>query len=244
MVAIFMRRSTASLVERMKGHETMRTPLLIAAAVASLMPTPNAEACGGYGDFLPTPSVMVVSSHAARANPSAGFRQRSFVVFGQDAEAAQLSWRRLAVHSYDSTEIAAMKRLESPVELTIVGETGTRVVKTSRQVALRGSWQFEGAKLAVEIDGGVHDRQFAIVGAGESTSWIGLQTDDTGAKQRVPGTDATTRLVTAASGPATVISVGGFEKRRVPGYATGAIEWGGEKFVLIENRGTVTPVRI
>ena len=223
----------------------MRTPLLIAVAVASLMPTPNAEACGGYGDFLPMPSVMVVSSHAARTNPSDGWRQRSFVVFTQEAEAAKLSWHRLAVQSYDSTEVAAMKRFASPVELTIIGETGKRIVKTSRQVAIRGSWELEGAKLAVEIDGGVHDRQFAISGADESTSWIGLEaTDDAGSKQRVPGTDATTALVTANSGPMTVISIGGFEKRRVAGYATGAIEWGGEKFVLIENRGAVTPVRI
>jgi len=225
----------------------MRTPLLIAAVagLASLMPTPNAEACGGYGEFLPTPTVMVVSSHAARANPSAGFRQRSFVVFGQEAAAAKLSWRRLAEHSYDSTEIAAMKRFATPVELTLVGATGTRIVKTSRQVALRGSWQFDGAKLGVEVDG-AHDRQFAISGADESTSWIGLQpTEDGGWKQRVPGTDATTALVTASDrGPMTVISVGGFEKRRVAGYATGAIEWGGEKFVLIENRGAITPIRI
>jgi hypothetical protein len=222
----------------------MRTPLLIAAVagLASLMPTPNAEACGSYGDLGPT--VLLVSGHSARTNPRAEFRQRSFVVLGRSVEAAGLRWRPLSVYSYDSTEIAAMSRLAAPMALTIVGKTGTRTVKSARQVALRGSWNFEGAQLAVEVDGSIPDRQFAIVGADESTAWIGLEPAKDAAMQRVPGTDATTTLVSASDGPVTVIDVNGSEIRRIAGYATGAIEWRGSKYVLIVNRGNVTPILI
>lgn len=221
----------------------MRTPLLIAClGLASLVPTPAADACGGYGDFLPM--VTPISGHLARETARDAFRQRDFVLLGE-AATGNLEWRRIAEHSYDSTEVADAGRLEQPMALTLVGEGGTRTVEASRRVALRHTWEFDGAQLAVEVDAAKQSHQFAILGSSPATKFIKLvKTSATGEKQMVPGTKATTELVSTNGSDETVVRVDGVETFRAAGYATGAIVWKGRKFLLVESRGTVIPVRI
>lgn len=221
----------------------MRTPLLLAClGLTSLMPTPNADACGGYSDFIPM--VTSISGHQARETTGEGFRQRNFVLLGEAATGA-FTWRRIAERSYDSTEIADGGKLEQPITLTLVGEGGTRTVEASRRVALRGTWQFDGAQFAVEVDGKQDQHRFAILGASPATKFIKLvKTSAGGDKQSVPGTKATTEIVRTNGSAETVVRVDGTETFRTAGYATGAIVWKGRKFLLIESRGTVLPVRI
>ena len=220
----------------------MRTPLLLAClGLASLIPTPKADACGGYADFVPM--VTSISGHLARETARDGFRQRNFVLLGE-AATGNLTWRAIAEHSYDSTQIADAGRLEQPIALTLVGAGGTRTVEASRRVALRHTWEFDGAQLAVEVDGAQDQHQFAILGSSASTKFIALvKTDDAGGQQ-VPGTKATTELVSTNGTAETVVRIDGRETFRSVGYATGAIVWHGSRFVLIESRGTVMPVRI
>jgi len=220
---------------------TMRTPLLIAAlGLVSALPSPDAEACGSYGP--PVPQVMVVSNHVARtANVES--RPRSFVVLDA-AATGKLRWRPIALHSYDSTEIAAAGPLGDPLELTLVGPSSSRTVTVSRRVALKRNWRFHEPRLAAEIDDPRQTMMFAIEGS-EPVTWLNLETtDESGTVQRVAGTDATATITSTEGGPATVVRVGGFQVRQVAGYTVGAIGWGGQQFVLVEHAGQITPVRI
>ena len=145
----------------------MRTLLLAALSLSALTPS-RSDACGNY---RPEPRVMRLSTHfiVDRATD----RRRTFVLYG-DAPAAERSWRMLAPMSYDATQIADGERLANPVTFTLVGETGTRVVASTKHVYLSKSWDFERPQHAMDL-GDVEGFAVAIEGKHEHAAWIALE---------------------------------------------------------------------
>ena len=112
---------------------------LAASLAAATAITPNADACFNAIQ----PEVLGVSDHFGRG---------AFVVLDAPAPAS-VQWRQLWPHSYDSTSIADAPALVAPVEVVLIGTSGTRSIKTSRVVYLRPAWGFDGkAHLALEVD--------------------------------------------------------------------------------------------
>lgn len=147
---------------------------LLAALAVSTLAAQRADACGNY---TPEPRVMRLSTHFLPA--ATGAKTRSFVLVGPTA-AEGLVWRLLAPRSYDATKIADAAALEQPVALTLLGPTGARVVKSSRQVVLAQSWEFDGAMSALEVPAQRGARfEIAIEGAHADARWISLDAEAT-----------------------------------------------------------------
>ncbi len=147
--------------------------VLIAALALSILSARRADACGNY---TPEPRVMRLSTHFL---PHAmGAKTRSFVLVGPAATEG-LVWRLLAPRSYDATKIADADALAQPVPLTLLGPTGTRVVKSSRQVVLARSWEFDAPVSALEVPLPRGARfVVAIEGAHADARWISLDAPD------------------------------------------------------------------
>jgi hypothetical protein len=148
-------------------------PHLLAAVLTTTTLLPQiAAACGGpYADYNPAPRVLAVSSHSVPAkNDGQHWIRRAFVVLEKSIDADDKAWQWLAPYTYDPTHILTMSRLETPMEVTLVGPRGARVVKADRQVALSRDWHIghDQKRLALEVPIGEHD-QFAVAIAGRAT---------------------------------------------------------------------------
>jgi hypothetical protein len=120
------------------------------AAVASTISTdPAADACGPP----PVPHLLRVSSHVVLHESYDAFgRTHSFVLFDELAP-ADAAWRQLAPRSFDTTQIADAPKLDRPLEFTLLGPWGQRVVTTNRRVYLKPELSGDRtAHVAVEID--------------------------------------------------------------------------------------------
>jgi hypothetical protein len=106
----------------------MRSLMLAATlAVTSLVAQPDADACGGsYGPQAPV--LFLVSGHHGTHN---------FVLLNQDVDVTAHAWRILNTDSYDRTSVAAAPVLATPVQLTLLGERGTKVVRTRSQILVQ-----------------------------------------------------------------------------------------------------------
>ena len=115
-------------------------PALVAGLLATTtLTTSVASACGGYIQVDPAPRVLAVSSHSVLKGER--WTHRAFVVLEQSLQpAAEKLWALLAPGTYDATRIKLLSRLAQPVEVTLVGPSGARVVKTDKQVGLTGSF--------------------------------------------------------------------------------------------------------
>jgi hypothetical protein len=145
-------------------------PALVAAVLASTtLTTSIAHACGGYVEFDPAPRVLAVSSHSVVRRDH--WSQRSFVVLEQAIKpAAETLWSLLAPGTYDTTRIITLPQLATPLELTLVGPSGARVVKTDRQVGLSHSWQIGWEQQRVALEVPLEDReQFVVAIEGRAT---------------------------------------------------------------------------
>ena len=105
----------------------MRSLMLAAAlALTSLVAQPAADACGGY--YGPrAPQVFLVGVHGAN----------NFVLLNQDVDVNAHAWQLLDPDSFDRTELAAAPALATPVKLTLLGEQGAKVVRTSTQTLIK-----------------------------------------------------------------------------------------------------------
>jgi hypothetical protein len=145
-------------------------PHLLAAVLATTtLTTQIAAACGGYADFKPAPRVLAVSSHSI-VDTKQHWTRRAFVVLEQSIEADDSAWKWLAPYTYDPTHILTIGRLAKPMEVTLVGPSGTRVVKADQQVALSRSWHIghEQKRIALEVPVAERD-QFTVAIAGRAT---------------------------------------------------------------------------
>lgn len=101
----------------------MRSLILAAAlAVTSLTAPPTAEACGGDYANPPAPVLYLVYSDSAGAH--------TFVLLNQPVDEEPHTWRRVAPKSHNLTRVAEAPALSAPVDLTLVGPAGTKVVST------------------------------------------------------------------------------------------------------------------
>ncbi len=126
--------------------------LLPCLALAALVTTPltrTAEACGGsYESPRPAPpQISLVTTHttglATSRMPSRG--RMSFAIIGiEPTQPEKLEWRRVSSStSYDPTEVAPTGYYHRHT-LTLLGASGTRVVSTKNQVALKNvRWNYD-----------------------------------------------------------------------------------------------------
>src|SRR5262245_55995934 len=100
---------------------------LVAVSLATVTLTSEiANPCRG-GEFRPRPQVMMVTTHGFIKNHK--WQRRAFVVLDEVANTdGKLKWVWLGPGTYDSTEVAELAPLDTPVEFTLAGPTGTRVV--------------------------------------------------------------------------------------------------------------------
>lgn len=155
----------------------MRHLLLAAAATAAATlavsaPARPADACGG--SYFPAPQVMTVSTHHLMRGDGAGERRRTFVITGERAPDVGLTWTRLAPGTYDGTQIASAPLLGTPAELTLLGPSGTRVVKLRKRVYLQG-WQWKEPTAALEVELGPRDDYQLALWGSQPASWLGLE---------------------------------------------------------------------
>jgi hypothetical protein len=150
--------------------------LLAALATTSLVSVHHADACGGNLE----PQIYRLSTHFIVGADQAE-RRRTFALLNEKAPAKGLAWRQLSPMSYDATQIAAGESFTSPVMLTLVGPSGTKVVSSSKHVFLSRSWDFDAATGAVEVPSG-DDFAIALSGSHADATWLRL--DDV--KRRSP----------------------------------------------------------
>jgi hypothetical protein len=146
--------------------------VLVTALAATTLSTSIAAACGGYVDVDPAPYTLSVTTHGLMENGK--WTQRGFVVLEQQVELEAKAWKQLAPGTFDGTRIAFVAPREKPLELTLLGPSGTRVITTAKQVALSHSWKIgtDQSRLALEIPA-IKDAQFtiAIIGRATDAKW-------------------------------------------------------------------------
>lgn len=148
-------------------------PLLAALLATTTITTSVAFACGDPRPVDPAPRVLAVSTHGF-VGTHERWTHRAFVVLEKSIDADDSAWKWLAPATYDATHILMMSRLATPMELTLVGPSGTRVVKADKQVALSRTWGIGvGQKrLALEVPVGNRDRfSVAIAGRATDATW-------------------------------------------------------------------------
>jgi hypothetical protein len=174
-----MRRSHEVAVDPLKGT-TMRLLTTLAAALAlstslTATTTRSADACGGRYE-PPAPRMLLVSSHGIHHGPR--WSTRAFAVLETGVElGANPKWQPLAPMTYDATRILPLSRLAKPMELTLVGSSGTRVVKTDKQHALSQDFHigFDQTRAALELPVKRNERfTIALAGRVDDAKWFEL----------------------------------------------------------------------
>lgn len=209
----------------------MRTALLTLAALSTLAPLQEADACGSY---VPEPRIHRLSTHYIPRTRTA--HVRSFVVLG-GASNDKRAWKQLAPHSYDGTRIAAGEQLHVPMTFTIVGANGTKVVHGRNQVFLASTFAFVEPASAIEVPS-ADDRAIVIEGAHGDAKWIDLDT------LKEEGITLGTGYATNTTGPSTVVQRGAYELGRFPGYVLGLVEIDGERRLVIGDGPRTSSVAI
>jgi hypothetical protein len=238
--------------------------LLVATLAATTLTTSVAAACGGYVRVDTAPRVLAVSTHGLMANGR--WTNRSFVVLEQAPDlAADAPWKQLAPHSYDATRIVALARLASPMEVTLVGPSGARVVKTSKQVALSRSWQigFDKTRVALEVPVQNNDRfTIAIAGRATDAKWRELEYAESSATTTwwlrtqgiknaayatlatVQGTDYEVVAFSQDDKSQLLVRQGDVQITAAIGHAVGAVTTNGRMFLVINNDGQLGTIEL
>jgi hypothetical protein len=161
-------------------------PHLLAAVLATTtLSAQVASACGGsYVDFNPAPRVLAVSTHHLNPGGPGPRNDRAFVVLAQSSDAVSNDdWDFIAPRTFDATQLAVLSPLATPMEVTLVGPSGTRVVKTKQQVALRRGLTGKQQRLALEVPLRANQEfAIAIQGRASDAKWHSLFAKDASAK--------------------------------------------------------------
>lgn len=143
--------------------------LLVTVFATTTLTTEIAAACGDYVQVDPAPRVLAISTHYVLDGERS--TNRAFVVLERSIEPQRdKQWDLLAPGTFDTTRFLVLPRLASPMEVTLVGPSGTRLVQTDKQVALAGGWQigFDQTRVALEVPVQANE-QFAVAIAGRAT---------------------------------------------------------------------------
>lgn len=242
----------------------MRNVLLAPVLASLVLSSTPADACGPY---VPEPTIFQLSSHLTRTGVDLASRStRTFVLTGKidRARAARLAWQTLAPRSYDHARVALDVDLARPMEVTLIGPAGTKVVSSKRRAFLDQTFVQQGPSSALEIDVEPNKYRFAIKGRHERARWIAL--DDGIAtttadlawvkKQGVTPIDpqyvyvgklAGTQLETISvlaegSGMVTLVRSGHALYAQLEGSPRGAVEVAGQRYLVAVADGRVTSV--
>jgi hypothetical protein len=174
----------------------MRSLLALTALIALTSPSP-ARACG----WDPEPHLLAVSSHYVGRGG-----HRAFVVLDEGAP-DDIGWKLLAPGTYDGTKIANAPAFDAPIEVTVVGPSGRRVIRSERRVYLWQPWRGDGkphAAIEIPLERG-DDFTVALAGAysADELAWHAIQMRD-GADVR----DATAWLASRKLTPGRNVAVG------------------------------------
>lgn len=153
----------------------MRTMMMLAAiatmtTLMTTMMTPAAEACGGYGPVETGPRVMELTHHAVR-DGAERWRTRWFVTLGTSTRDDGLTWRRLERETFDATQIADARELATPMTVTLVGPSGTRVVSSSKVVMVSTPLDRGRMRTALEVEVRGMDWEVAVRGDQAKAAW-------------------------------------------------------------------------
>jgi len=227
-------------------------PALLATLLASTTVIQTAAACGGYVEINPAPRVLAVSTHSMMIKDRWG--ERAFIVLEQSAHIeGNAKWQALAPGTYDGTQIMTLAPLAKPIEATLVGPSGTRVVKTDKQVALGRSWQIGWDQRRVALEVPLEDKdQFSIAIAGRaadatwhaldyseapaSTKWwlakLGVKPDGYVGLRAIDGTQLEVVEYSTASTTQFVVRQNDNTIGAAQGSALGAVTTGGRTFLV------------
>lgn len=219
----------------------MRTLLLATLALASSLARP-ADACG------PRP-VKAFATHSSSG--------RSFVLLGSPAP-DNLTWTQMRPRSFDDSATAPAAAAPRATTITLLGETGARVITTSERIWFAPPFNRQPATSAIEIPRS-QDFEVALSGDFSSATWLPFIEQ---AFERVDaklGLDAETsrlfsigeapvRLVTgwnAVTGdPESILLDGKQETARLRGLAVGGMTHGGRRYLFLETPGAIRVVSL
>ncbi len=230
-------------------------PVLATLAIATLRP---ADACGPYGS---EPKLMRLTGHHGRE------ASRSFVLLDQPVpNADKLAWKQLAPGTYDPAAVVDTADLERPMDMTLIGPSGTRVVSSKERVFLSRTFVSNEPSVALEIS--APKGQFAIAMAGKHTdaAWIRLDREHQGSAtdlswvkaqgidplspeyiyvSKLEGTDLEIITVPQNGGRTTFVRSEGALYTRFEGTAMGAMTTRGQLYLVASKQGeAVTAIAI
>lgn len=212
------------------------TCLVAALLSTTTLAAPVATACGSYSDYVPAPTLLPVSTHFVFDGETPASRtQRAFAVINTPLSLdPKQTWQRIEQRSYDSTSMIQLASLKKPMTVTLVGKQGARVVRTTAHVALR--WAFfrdailEAVELPVRNDEQI---ELALAGSHRDAVWHDLAGSYTWT-QKILDTDIEVTSSHDGGAAKTTIAAAGLELGSYEGYAVGAVDVGGARFVVMQ----------
>jgi hypothetical protein len=222
----------------------MRTFLCLAPIALAF--APPADACGPV-----PPRVYLMSSY--RHYTSHG---HTLVRLAQPVNGAP-AWQQADPMSYDSTAIAPASPLAAPMTVTLVGEHGTREVRTRDRVlvqhdlfrAMPASVALDLGEMRVDfpiaVDGPNRDLGFVapVRATATAADAVWLQTaekPDMITKTRIADVD--TFVLWSNGGPSTTVRFGDRNLGTFAGTPIGALDESGDRYLLIDHNGAITPI--
>jgi hypothetical protein len=242
----------------------MRNLLLAPVLASFVLSSAPADACGPY---MQEPTIFKLSTHH-RGTQVTGLVTRTFVLTGaiDQAQADQMSWQRLGVMSFDLARFATAPDLATPMDVTLIGPGGTKVVSSKRRGFLEGGFEERKPSSALEIEGlGAHRFTFALKGRHANAKWIAVGDNQAASSAdlawvkkhgvkpvspeyvyvaKLAGTELELVSVLAENtGVVTLVRSGNHDLyTRFDGSSPGAFQLNGQRYVLASLDGAVTAV--
>lgn len=224
----------------------MRNALALLVPVLASLAARPADACGPYGF---TPRLMRVSTHFADGGT------RAFVITNEKIADNQ-PWVRLAPMTYDYASVVDVANPENPLDVTLVGPAGTKIVSSRERVYLSRTFVSHAPAVAFEIRAPRGEFAIAMAGKHSDATWIKFVDDHDGTAadrawvkaqgvtpehvyvKKLDGTELEAVTVIPASGEmVTFMRRGAVVYGRYEGAVMGGIEATGDRFVVAAKYG-------
>jgi hypothetical protein len=222
---------------------TMRFATCLVAALLSTatLTTQIAAASGGsYESLRAAPQVMSVSMHYVYGTPGAedSTTRRAFVITQRrsDLEKQQEGWTMIAPRSYDATSLISLSPLRRSTAVTLIGPSGTRVVRTSSRVVLRDAFFRFGTLEALEVPATVDDQiEIALAGSHADAVWHAMRGSYT-LTSKIIDTDLSVTMAYEDGAPRATLHAGTRNIGTFEGYPQGAIDVGGARYFVMQRQ--------
>jgi len=230
-------------------------PVLASLAIATVRP---ADACGPY---VRQPEVFQLSSHHTAVGPTLTL---TFALVGVAANTEQLAWTRLAPDTYDYARMARMADLATPMAVTLIGPSGTRVITSKQQAVLDHTFESRKPMTALALEVPKGKWTFALEGRHEGAQWIELENETVAGATDLAWVKAmgitpldpayvrvgklaeldTVTVLSKTAGMITFVRSAGSVIAQFDGSAVGAVMIKGERFVLASSTDGVSTIWI